>query len=205
MYQLRNPIPLAIDRLAPPPETFAHHSTLHGQAHVSRVIIHAFVLIDALGLESLCSSAWAAAYVHDIGRRHDGPCAHHGRYAMERLAALPELKSLLVEGGVSEENWEGISVAVENHCRTEIPHTHPHWKLTAILKDADGLDRVRLGDLDPGYLRFPESQGLMPFAKALHGETGDRLPPGPGYFGTLWPAAQRLLASCAEKRGGECG
>jgi len=26
-----------------------------------------------------------------------------------------------------------------------------------VLKDADALDRVRLGDLDPSYLRFPES------------------------------------------------
>lgn len=180
--------------MAPRPELFAHESQLHGQAHVARVIVHAFLLIDALGLEAYSSKVWAAAYIHDIGRRHDGVCAEHGRYAMEKVATLPQVKSLLAEGGVSAEDWEGISVAVENHCREEIPKTHPHWTLTAILKDADGLDRVRLGDLDPSFFRFPESQGLVPFAKALYEQTHEKFTPGPDYFAALWPIAQRLLS-----------
>lgn len=195
LYLLENPIPLPIERLVPSPEVFAHHSELHGQPHVARVIIHSFVLTKALGLDVHTLKAWAAAYIHDIGRRHDGRCTEHGRYAMERLATLPHIKSLLAEGGVSAEVWEGISVAVENHCRQEIPKTHPHWTLTAILKDADGLDRVRLGDLNPKYLRFPESRQLVPFAKSLYEETHGKIPPGPEYFATLLPVAQGLLRS----------
>ncbi len=192
--QLRNPVSLPLERLAPLPEHFAHHSRIHGQGHVSRVIIHTLVLADALGLESHAVPAWAAAHIHDLGRRHDGRCGDHGRYALDRLAAMPELVSLLAEGGVAQGDWEGISAAVENHCRAELPRTHPHWTLTATLKDADGLDRVRLGDLNPGFLRFSVSRTLVPFAEALYEETHMTLRPGPGYFAALWSAAQRLLS-----------
>jgi len=181
--------------MAPLPEHFAHPSRIHGQGHVSRVIIHALVLADALGMEDHAVPAWAAAHIHDLGRRHDGRCREHGRYALDKLAATPELTALLVEGGVKEGDWEGISVAVENHCRAEIPDTHPHRTLTAILKDADGLDRVRLRDLNPGFLRFPVSRALVPFAEALYKETNWALRPGPGYFGALWSVAQRLLSA----------
>lgn len=36
-----------------------------------------------------------------------------------------------------------------------------------ILKDADGLDRVRLGNLDVSYLRFPLSRLRVARAEAL--------------------------------------
>jgi hypothetical protein len=41
------PIPLPLVSLVPTPELFTHASTLHGQAHVSRVMVHAFRLIQA--------------------------------------------------------------------------------------------------------------------------------------------------------------
>jgi hypothetical protein len=41
------------------------------------------------------------------------------------------------------------------------------------LKDADGLDRARLGDLDPGYLRHPEARELVKGAKRLFRATAD--------------------------------
>ncbi len=192
-YCLKNPISLPLELLAPSPGLFSHPSRLHGQAHVARVIVHSLILVDALGLDACAPKAWAAAYLHDIGRRHNGRCRNHGKYALDKLSTLPHVTSFLVEGGVAEEDWEGISVAVENHCREEIPKTHPHWTLTAILKDADGLDRVRLGDLNPRYLRFPQSQKLIAFAQDLYDETDGRLVPGPDYFASLWPIAQRLL------------
>lgn len=49
----------------------------------------------------------------------------------------------------------------------EVSREHPHWPLIALLKDADGLDRVRLGDLDPRYLRYPESRGMVVRAGAV--------------------------------------
>ncbi len=195
VIRLRNPVPLPLASLAPAPELFTHPSHIHGQAHVSRVIVHAFLLVDMLGLGEKAASVWAAAYIHDIGRRYDGWCRRHGRYALDKVKTMPGLLSLLAEGGVAEADWEGISVAVKNHCRPEIPEDHPHRTLTAVLKDADGLDRVRLGDLNPRYLRFPESLKLVPFAGALYRETDGALIPGPDYFPALWEAAQRLLGN----------
>jgi hypothetical protein len=168
---------------------------LHGQWRVSLVVVHTFLLVEALGLKELAAPTWAAAYVHDLGRRHDGRCRDHGRYALDRLPTMPGVTSVLERGGVMVQHWEGISVAVENHCRSEIPKDHPHWTLTAILKDADGLDRVRLGALNPEFLRLPLSRALMPFAEALYEETHAAVRPGPDYFAALWPIAERLLAA----------
>ncbi len=192
--QLVNPIPLPLDLLAPTPQTFARHSSLHGQPHVSRVIVHSLLLLQARGFESLAAPLWAAAYIHDIGRRHDGRCNRHGRYALERLASLPQIRATLIQGGVRDADWPGIEVAVENHCCDEIPELHPHRTLTALLKDADALDRVRLGDLEPRYLRFPESLELVPFARVLYERSQDTIPPGPEYFSSLWAVAQKCLS-----------
>lgn len=190
---LVNPIPLPLEDMVPHPEDFLHHSRIHGQAHVARVVIHTLLLVKMLGMEDRSASSWAAAYIHDIGRRHDGGCRRHGRDALQRLDELPHVKALLERGGAAASDWEGIAVAVENHCREEIPKTHPHWEITAVLKDADGLDRVRLRDLDPRFLRFPQSRALLPFAKALYNETHGKITPGPGLFAELWPIAQELI------------
>ena len=39
--------------------------------------------------------------------------------------------------------------------------------IARLLKDADGLDRVRVSDLDPSFLRFKESLKFVDFAKEL--------------------------------------
>ncbi|OQB37117.1 MAG: hypothetical protein BWY09_01699 [Candidatus Hydrogenedentes bacterium ADurb.Bin179] len=191
--ELRNPIPLLLQDLVPRPEFFAHPSRIHGQAHVARVMIHTFLLADALNLSGRAVKAWAAVYIHDIGRIHDGLCQEHGRYALDRLTRLPQVGDILARGGVAAEDWESITAAVTYHCMDDIPATHPHWEMTALLKDADGLDRVRLGDLDPCFLRFEPSRALVPFAYALYEETQGNIAPGPDYFEVLWPIAQRLI------------
>lgn len=64
-----------------------------------------------------------------------------------------------------------------------------------MLKDADGLDRVRLRDLDPGYLRHPRAVAMVLFAERLFEETDGRLEPGDDSFERLWPVAERLAAT----------
>ncbi len=103
-HRLKNPIPLPLKSLCPLPELFTHQSQIRGQVHVARVIVHALLLVDALGLEELSSGVWAAAYIHDTGREHDGTCPSHGQYAMEKVATLPDVKSLLSKGGVSSKD-----------------------------------------------------------------------------------------------------
>jgi hypothetical protein len=68
----------------------------------------------------------------------------------------------------------------------------PDWPLVALLKDADGLDRVRLGDLDPSYLRVPASQSMVAFAQHLFDATHDSIPEGPDLFPALLDAASDI-------------
>jgi hypothetical protein len=192
MCAVQPPIPLPLRDLVPPPSLFRHRSSLHGQAHVARVMIHAFRLIEATGAEALAPALWAAVYIHDIGRRHDGIEPRHGARAWERLAELADVQRLFAQGGVKASDYPAIQTAVTTHCRGELAPAHPHRALTALLKDADGLDRVRIWDLDPSYLRHPEAVAMVRFAERLWKDTDRRLQPGPDYFERLWPEAERI-------------
>lgn len=187
------PIRLPLAQLVPPPSIFTHPSRLHGQAHVARVMVHAFRLLDATGLSEEAPRLWAAAYLHDIARTHDGLCYRHGGDAMKKFDTLPEVRALFAQGGVVESDYAHIHTAVVHHSLPkELDRSHPHWRLASLLKDADGLDRVRLGDLDPSFLRHEESLGMVDFAEALFAGTNGQVATGPRHFEKLWPEAVRL-------------
>jgi hypothetical protein len=187
-------VPLPLDDLVPSPGLFTHRSTLHGQAHVARVMVHAGRLIAATGWSDEAPRLWAAVYIHDIARTHDGYCVVHGRAAFEKLGTLPHVRDLFARGGVQDADYAAIETAVVNHCKPiELDRSHPHYRLTSLLKDADGLDRVRLGDLNPDYLRNPQARDMVGFAQILFDETDGVVPPGPGHFATLWSEAMRTL------------
>lgn len=196
---MQPPIPLPLAHLVPPPSLFTHPSRIHGQAHVARVMVHAFRLLEATGLLEEAPRLWAAVYLHDIARTHDGVCHRHGSDAMKKFDTLPEVRALFAQGGVVESDYAQIHTAVVHHCVTkELDRSHPHWRLTSLLKDADGLDRVRLGDLDARYLRHPESPGMVDFAEALFTGTNGRVATGLRHFEELWPEAVHLAGEVAQ-------
>ena len=195
LERVRDLVPLPDEDMVPPPGLFVHPSYLHGQAHVARVMVHALRLIDATSAESEAPRLWAAVYLHDIARRHDGSCRRHGADAWARLASLPDVQALFARGGVRPEDHAAIEAAVTRHCNGEPARGEPHYRLTALLKDADGLDRVRLGDLRPEWLRHDAARTMVAFAQRLYDETNDVLKPGPGYFALLWPEVGRILAA----------
>jgi hypothetical protein len=195
LERVRALIPLPDADMVPPPELFLHPSYLHGQAHVARVLVHALRLIEATGAEEEAPRLWAAVYLHDIARRHDGGCRRHGADAWARLAGLPYVQTLFVIAGVSPEDHSAIEAAVTRHCNGEPSPGEPHYRLMALLKDADGLDRVRLGDLRPEWLRHDEARRMVAFAQRLYDETNYVLKPGPDYFGRLCPEVARILVS----------
>jgi|SRR5678816_2207126 len=187
------PISLPVGELAPAPSLFTHASTVHGQAHVSRVMVHAFRLIAATGWIEEAPRLWASVYLHDLARTHDGLCYRHGGDAMKKFEALPHLRTFFARGGVREEDYPAIHTAVTHHCLPkELDREHPHWRLTSLLKDADGLDRVRLGDLDPRFLRNLQARPMVDFAEALFAETDGIVPTGDEHFALLWPEVLRL-------------
>jgi hypothetical protein len=186
-------IPVPDSELVPLPGLFRQPSLLHGQAHVARVLVHALRLVAALGCVEEVARLWAAVYLHDIARRHDGYCTRHGADAWVRLATLPEVEDVFARGGVGAGDRPAIQAAVTMHCHGEPVSGDPHERLIKLLKDADGLDRVRLGDLNPEYLRHEEARGMAPFAERLFRATSRSIPAGPDYFAQLWPEALRLL------------
>jgi hypothetical protein len=185
--------PLPTSRFVPSPDLFWHRSTLHGQAHVSRVMVHAICLVEATGQHALAPRLWAAVFLHDLARRHDGVCHRHGADAARRLSEEPALRERLFEAGLTEADFPAVQAAVTAHSAPkEVSRDSEHWPLIALLKDADGLDRVRLADLDPRYLRHDEAHHQVDFAHALFDATDGVIEVGEGHFEALWAAATRL-------------
>jgi hypothetical protein len=199
--EIRALVTVPDDELVPPPEQFWHSSRLHGQAHVARVLVHAIRLVEATGRRQVMPRLWAAVYLHDLARHHDGRSARHGADAWARLADLPDVRALFGRGGVREEEYPDIQSAVTFHSAGEPLPADPAWPLTALLKDADGLDRVRLGDLDPARLRHPEARAMVHFAGRLYRETDRTIAPSRQYFEQLWPLVVRLAEDAPARPG----
>lgn len=141
---------------------------IHGAPHTTRVLVWADALAaaiagaDALRREEL---RWAAA-VHDVGRRDDGIDLGHGRrsarWVVDHLARERPATARLDLGFVAE------------LCRWHETPDREIGRLSLellILKDADGLDRARLGDLDPGRLRLARSRAFIGPAERLERAT----------------------------------
>lgn len=181
--------------LVPTPDLFTHRSDLHGQAHVARVMVHAMRLVEATGRGHLRSRVWAAVFLHDLARTHDGACLWHGMDAVRKWRESQQLRRLLLERGFDWHREPGIHLAVTVHCQPpslEPSPDHPHYDLVALLKDADALDRVRLGDLDPTLLRFAEARPMVDFAQELFDATDGRIPMGEQHFDLLRAEAERI-------------
>jgi hypothetical protein len=150
------------------PSYFDHQSSLHGINHTYRVMYHCLELGEAANLGTPGRLAFMAAFIHDMSRRHDGFCTKHGERSAE--SKLPLFRKLFREAGAEEDEIKLIYKAVYFHSLpVELAPDDPAAEITALLKDADALDRIRLGDnnLRPEYLRFRESHRLIESAKEL--------------------------------------
>lgn len=148
---------------------FDHHSMMHGINHTYRVMYHVLNIGTRLGFEEETQLAFCAAYIHDMARIHDGYCTEHGAWAAKRK--MPVFRELFMNSGIDEEGLRVIRLAVANHSiRHEISKNHHYYKTVALLKDADALDRIRIGEhnLKTEYLRYPESLEAVNFAKELY-------------------------------------
>jgi len=112
-----------------------------------------------------------AALFHDIGRDNDGVCEEHGMKSVEKMRYL----NLTL---CDRETAAILEFIVTFHCIGDdkafaalgsIPPgwRERAWRLLGLLKDADGLDRVRIYDLDVRYLRNPEALRLERLAYEL--------------------------------------
>jgi hypothetical protein len=153
---------------------FDHQSLLHGINHTYRVMCHVTLLGEKLEWERETRLAFCAAFIHDMARKHDGYCSKHGLWSTENK--LPVFAEFFMSQGANAYEIDEIGTAVRNHSEGfELPKDHPFWKTTALLKDADALDRIRLGqgNLDVSYLRLDITHAFIPFANALYFSTSD--------------------------------
>jgi hypothetical protein len=149
-------------------ELFDHPSWLHSENHTCRVMSMVWAMGFELQWVRERNLALCAAYIHDMARDGDGICRVHGARAAEQK--LPLYQPFFIEQGIHADDIPVIETAIRNHSQLEeLEHTHPHYLVTALLKDADALDRFRLGpfDLDKRYLRLPVTHDFIPFAKKL--------------------------------------
>ena len=162
---------------------------IHGRGHCARVLLWADYVAARLAADGVAVDRavvrWAAA-CHDCRRHADGLDPDHGWRAAawfgEHAAALdPTLTPAQVQAVQHAITWHVPPDAV---C--------PRWtpELRA-LKDADALDRVRLGNFDSRYLRTPYLYGREADAAVLLGAYP------PGQPGDPWPR----LRAAAQVRG----
>lgn len=149
---------------------FAHQSEIHGVLHTYRVMTHCLAIGQYTGYVFEANLALCAAFIHDLERTHDGYCTMHGEAAAKNR--YPEFIPLFRDMGVLTSQDEIVKTAVAMHSvPEELPANHRAAKVTAILKDADALDRIRLGadNLNVDFLRFPVSAKLVaPAIKLYH-------------------------------------
>jgi len=107
---------------------------------------------------------WAAA-CHDLRRHDDGTDPKHGFRAGQWVRST--LPNMLIRAPA---NIEFIALACDWHVCSDVKSDWDH-PILWFLKDADGLDRVRLYDLDPRFLRCPEAVALVSQSQDLYDAT----------------------------------
>lgn len=162
--------PLLLETYESLQEDALYKSRVHGSGHIHRVLLFAALIAWQEALpEDLVRQLFRAAAYHDVGRTFDGYDLDHGARSAQRLEALT---------GQTGEALAELQAAVTAHALPdarleETVHAfHPAdfdraVELTRLLKDADNLDRVRLGDLKVKFLRHESAKNLADFALRL--------------------------------------
>lgn len=171
----------------PKEEWLSRPSYLHGVGHLTRVFILQELISMQLkerGVEINREALRFASMAHDVGRIDDGKDLAHGKRSARWLAQNFAHK-------LSPEDMDTASYIVHWHVPpdSEAPEMINELK---VLKDADGLDRVRLGDLDPTRLRTDVAQSLIDTAQKLYDASQPNRPYEKDSFETVLAAARQL-------------
>jgi len=154
----------------PSPSWFAHNPYgIHGMGHAARVLVWADLIgrqLQSGGISlSLEAVRWVAV-LHDVARLSDGWDSGHGARSADWVAknrgALPFT--------LPDDLFERVLLCCRSHETSDrdIPVMTPEL---ICIKDADGLDRVRINDLDPSFLRTKTALTLVDQAWNLYRAT----------------------------------
>lgn len=159
-----HPVPLRlIQKFEPKSIWLSHESNVHGVDHMTRVFIFQEFICDKLEAQGVAVNREAlrwASITHDVGRIDDGLDMDHGRRSAKWI------KDNLSDQ-MSPEVLDTVTYIVHWHVPSdnEAPVMTTELK---VLKDADALDRVRLGDLDLRYLRTDTAKTLARVSTDLY-------------------------------------
>jgi hypothetical protein len=170
--------PAGFDPLSYPldPQWFGRPTSIHGISHTRRVLIHAQTISAARDVdEDWFESLVLAVAWHDIGRTHDGREPEHGASSVAKVRELglhTEVDAQILARTFFAIEWHSVSdyQAIDRAATLDprqMPEPGTMLRVLWLLKDADGLDRVRIDDLDPGQLRYEESITLVARASQL--------------------------------------
>ena len=138
-------------------------------------MLHCLRLGILTGRLKEAKNAFFGAYIHDMARQHDGYCTVHGSNAA--IYKLPIYKELFSKFEANNEDLSIIEKIVTYHSLgNELPADSEIYSTLAILKDADALDRIRLGknDLNPDYLRIDATHNSIAFGEELYYRTNNK-------------------------------
>jgi alpha-ketoglutarate-dependent taurine dioxygenase len=155
------------------PSHYNRPNGIHGMNHARRVLFFAELLA---ALEDLPETerdilATAAVY-HDIGRTNDGVDYEHGYASFKKAEQFGLIRM------ENTEDYRTVKYLIAEHCIRDkdafalvmnygLENPEGGKRLLKFFKDADGLDRVRINDLNPAYLRLSTSKGLVQTAWEL--------------------------------------
>lgn len=156
------------------PEYFNNPTGIHGTKHCKRVLYLAMKnsklnYLDDKDVEIL---AYTSCF-HDIGRINDKRDIAHGVNSYKKLLMLEIFKDIKQRLTLEELNI--FKFIIENHNINDneakskikeyyIVNIDRCINLFDIFKDCDGLDRVRINDLNMSYLRKDASRELKKIA-----------------------------------------
>jgi len=145
---------------------FGHNAYgIHGIEHVTRVLIWADHLVQsavATGQPVDGEVVRWAAVLHDVGRKNDDRDPEHGLRSARWIDGHREL----LPPALTQSQLDAIQYC----CIWHVPADRLTPMMTPellCLKDADAVDRVRIGDLNPAMLRTSYSRKLIDPAARL--------------------------------------
>lgn len=147
-----------------------YKSAVHGSGHINRALIFAGYIAFREGLqeEMLRQYLWSVCY-HDIGRTFDGLDLEHGQKSANKIPNLIPIDGVLlrqVQAAVTAHSQPDYKMN-EIIMSYQVEDIDKTTKLAMLLKDADNLDRVRLGDFNPEFLRTESAKELSEFSHRL--------------------------------------
>lgn len=161
---------------------FLYDSLTHGINHNIRVLLFTFYLAKKLNLDKTkFRILMDACKYHDVGRRNDLYDEEHGKRSANAVDKIVD-----DEIYKTNDNLDMLKAIIEYHSvpdrninkvmsKYKIMDEKTFKILAYLLKDADGLDRVRLSignklfsDLNLRYLRFDDSLTLVKISHIIN-------------------------------------